>query len=95
MFLVLLSCKKDVISGTSFNDLKSLENKIKVQREMVDNYLKLRDEEVKKFENGGSSLLLVNISESKLAEGKIKLASLISKYQREKVDVTRRNPFMP
>jgi outer membrane protein TolC len=83
---------------TSFNDLKILENLIELQRQMVDNYLKLRDAEVKKFENGESSLFLINSRESKMIEGKIKLAALISKYQKEKAAVyyaAGRNPFTP
>jgi outer membrane protein TolC len=83
---------------TSFNDLKILENLIELQRQMVDNYLKLRNAEVKKFENGESSLFLINSRESKLIEGKIKLAALISKYQKEKAGVyyaAGRNPFTP
>ena len=83
---------------TSFNDLKNLESLIVLQRKMVDNYQRLRDAEIKKFENGESSLFLINSRESKLIESRIKLASLISKYQKEKAGVyyaAGRNPFNP
>jgi outer membrane protein TolC len=83
---------------TSFNDLKNLESLIVLQRKMVDNYQRLRDAEIKKFENGESSLFLINSRESKLIESRIKLASLISKYQKEKAGVysaAGRNPVNP
>ncbi len=52
------------------------------QQTMVQNYQTLRDAEVEKFINGESSLFLVNSRESKLIEGRIKLASLQAKYQK-------------
>ena len=83
---------------TSFNDLRVLESLIALQRTMVNNYLKLRDAEIKKFENGESSLFLINTRESKLIDSKVKLAELISKFQKEKAGVyyaAGRNPFTP
>lgn len=82
----------------SINHLKNLENLIGLQTSMVNNYLKLRNAEIKKFENGESSLFLINSRESKLIESKIKLASLISKFQKEKAGVyyaAGRNPLLP
>ena len=82
----------------SFNDVRILENLIMLQRQMVDNYLKLRNAEIKKFDNGESSLFLINSRESKLIESKIKLASLLAKYQKEKAGVyyaAGQNPFSP
>lgn len=69
---------------SSFNDLKNLENLLKLQANMVSNYQKLREGEVKKFENGESSLFLINSREFKLIEAQVKQALLISKYQKEK-----------
>jgi len=54
------------------------------QEKMVINYQTLRDAENDKFDNGESSLFLVNSRETKLIESRIKLASYQSKYQKSK-----------
>lgn len=82
----------------TYNTIKTLENLITVQQQMVNNYKRLRDAEVRKFENGESSLFLINSRESKLIESQVKLASLLSKFQKEKAAilyVAGRNPFRP
>lgn len=63
-------------------DLQTLEGLIVQQQRMVNNYQTLRDGEIDKFNNGESSLFLVNSRESKLIEGRVKLVSLQSKYQK-------------
>lgn len=63
-------------------ELETLTNLVQQQQAMVTNYQTLRDAEVEKFQNGESSLFIVNSRESKLIEGKVKLASLQSKYQK-------------
>jgi outer membrane protein TolC len=63
-------------------ELTTLEELVGQQARMVTNYQTLRDGEVDKFLNGESSLFLVNSRESKLIEGKVKLTSLQSKYQK-------------
>jgi outer membrane protein TolC len=84
--------------SASFIEIKNLENLIRLQNQMVNNYQKLRDGEVKKFANGESSLFLINSRESKLIEGQIKLASFLAKYQKERAHIfynAGRNPLNP
>lgn len=68
----------------AYNALKTLEKLLIQQEQMVNNYNTLRNGELKKFENGESSLFLVNSREAKLVEAQIKLESLRAKYQKEK-----------
>lgn len=82
---------------TNYNDLKNLENLLLLQKEMVDNYQRLRDGELKKFNNGESSLFLINSREQKLIEAKVKAASFQAKYQKEKAALlyaSGRNPLL-
>ncbi|MCS6822262.1 MAG: TolC family protein [Microscillaceae bacterium] len=69
----------------AYNNLRNLKELIDLQRDMVANYNLLRDAEQQKFEIGESTLFLVNSREAKLIEGKIKLESLKSKYEKEKL----------
>jgi len=81
-----------------FNELKNLEKLLVMQTQMVDNYQKLRNAEIRKFENGESSLFLINSREAKLIEALIKQASLMSKYQKERASLfysAGRNPLLP
>lgn len=83
---------------TSFNEMQTLESQIRVQKAMVENYDKLRKAEIRKFENGESSLFLINSRESKLIEGLIKLASLESKFQKARSSLlysAGKNPLLP
>lgn len=68
---------------SSYNDLKNLDTLIRLQQTMVNNYQKLRDGEIRKFENGESSLFLINSRESKLLEAQIKQANLVAKFEKE------------
>ncbi len=65
---------------TTFNELKTLEEQMKVQQIMVQNYQILRDGEYRRFLNGESSLFLINTQESKLIEAQIKFEAQKSKY---------------
>ncbi len=83
---------------TSFNDLKNLETQMVMQSRMVENYQKLRDAEIRKFENGESSLFLINSREAKLIEALNKQAAFVSKYQKERAAIfysAGRNPLVP
>ena len=83
---------------TSFNEMQTLEMQIRMQKSMVENYDKLRKAEIRKFENGESSLFLINSRESKLIEGLIKLASLESKFQKARSVLlysAGKNPLLP
>ena len=81
-----------------FNELKNLESLIRMQAGMVANYQRLRNGEVRKFENGESSLFLINAREAKLIEALITQASLLSKYQKERARLqysAGRNGLLP
>jgi outer membrane protein len=83
---------------TSFNEMQTLEGQIRMQKMMVENYDKLRLAEIRKFDNGESSLFLINSREAKLIEGLIKLASLESKFQKSRSTLlysAGKNPLLP
>jgi len=92
--------KRDIAISiqTSFNDLKNLESLIVLQSQMVENYQKLRNAEIRKFENGESSLFLINSREAKLIEALIKQASLVAKFQKQRTTMlysAGSNPLLP
>jgi len=83
---------------TSFNELKNLRIQMEMQVRMVENYKRLRDAEIRKFENGESTLFLINSREAKLIEAQIKQASYMAKYQKERAAISYasgRNPLLP
>lgn len=67
---------------TAYNELKNFEEIILLQESMVQNYEILRNGELRKFQNGESSLFLINSRESKLIEAQIKLVSQKTKYEK-------------
>lgn len=67
---------------TAYNELLNLSEQIQLQQEMVNNYVLLRDGELRRFANGESSLFLINTQETKLIEAQIKLESQKSKYEK-------------
>jgi outer membrane protein TolC len=71
----------------AYNELKTTEGLLTVQQQMVDNYRRLRDGELQKFDNGESSLFLINSRDSKYIEAQIKLISLRSKYEKQKAEL--------
>jgi outer membrane protein TolC len=71
----------------SYNELKTTEGLLVVQQQMVENYRRLRDGELQKFDNGESSLFLINSRDSKYIEAQIKLISLRSKYEKQKAEL--------
>ncbi|HAI76606.1 MAG TPA: hypothetical protein DCM08_10195 [Microscillaceae bacterium] len=66
----------------NYNELMTLAALMQEQELMVDNYQTLRDAELRKFDNGESSLFLINARESKLIESQVKLEALKSKYEK-------------
>jgi len=95
-----IQCQRDIEMDirTEMNDLKNLNNLMELQAKMVENYQRLRDAEVRKFENGESTLFLINSREAKLIEAQIKQASFMSKYQKVRATIfyaAGRNPLMP
>ena len=68
----------------AFNEWQSLEEQIRLQERMVANARTLRNGEVTRFQNGESSLFLVNSREMKLMESQVKLYNLLAKYAKAK-----------
>lgn len=71
----------------AYNELKTTEGLLVVQQQAVENYRRLRDGELQKFDNGESSLFLINSRDSKYIEAQIKLISLRSKYEKQKAEL--------
>lgn len=66
------------------NEMVALAQMVAVQKETVQNTLLLRNGEETRFENGESSLFLVNRRERELMEAQVKLAELVAKYAKAK-----------
>ncbi|MCX2738402.1 TolC family protein [Pontibacter anaerobius] len=64
----------------AYNEWLALEEQIRLQQQMVENANTLRNGEVIRFQNGESSLFLVNSREMKLMEAQAKLYNLRAKY---------------
>jgi outer membrane protein TolC len=68
----------------AFSEWQSLENQIVLQERMVVNAKTLQNGELIRFQNGESSLFLINTREMKLMEAQVKLLSLKTKYAKAK-----------
>ena len=68
----------------AFNEWQALEEQIILLERMVENAEALRNGEVIRFQNGESSLFLVNAREVKLMEAQLKLYALRTKYAKAK-----------
>jgi outer membrane protein TolC len=68
----------------AFNEWQSLENQIVLQERLVANAATLRNGESTRFQNGESSLFLINTREMKLLEAQVKLLNLKAKYAKAK-----------
>jgi outer membrane protein TolC len=79
-----LSVKNGIMMA--FNEMFAIQQLMPVQRDNVQNSIVLRDAEQRKFENGESSLFLINTREQKLIESQIKLEKLKADYAKSKVD---------
>lgn len=71
----------------NYNNLINLEQLITIQEVLVNNSNTLRNAEQIRFENGESSLFLVNTRERSLIEAQIKQAEIKSKYAKAKVQL--------
>ncbi|MDX5443479.1 MAG: TolC family protein [Hymenobacteraceae bacterium] len=71
----------------SFNEWVALAQQIELQLQMVQNYRTLLNGEIIRFQNGESSLFLVNSRELKLMEAQQKLFSLQAKYAKAKANL--------
>ncbi|WP_025608970.1 TolC family protein [Pontibacter actiniarum] len=68
----------------AYNELQALEEQLQLQERMVANALTLRDGELIRFQNGESSLFLINSREVKLLEAQAKLYAMRTKYAKAK-----------
>jgi len=68
--------------GYYFNSLSFLKDQINIYASAVDNYQALLDAELIKFQQGESSIFLINSREQKLIDAQLKLASLRAKFQK-------------
>lgn len=62
------------------NELRTLDNQIVVMRDMVNNYQRMLDAELEKFNVGESSMFLVNSREQKLVEAQVKQLKMQTQY---------------
>ncbi|MDX2191295.1 MAG: TolC family protein [Bacteroidota bacterium] len=67
-----------------FNELKNSERLLSTQTKLIENYYILKEAEFNKFNNGESSLFLVNTRETNLIDARIKRAELEAKYEKSK-----------
>lgn len=65
---------------TSYNEIVTYTRLLQQQESMVNNYLILRDGELRKFWAGESSLFIINAQETKYIESQIKLEQIRAKY---------------
>lgn len=81
-----MQANREIMNGieAEYNELLNVSKILVQQQQMTNNYGRLRDAEVKKFEEGESSLFLINSRESKLIEAQLKLNSLQAKYRKAK-----------
>jgi outer membrane protein TolC len=84
--LELLQTTREIENNllAAYNEWLALEEQIKLQQQMVENAATLRNGEVIRFQNGESSLFLVNAREMKLMEAQLKLYALKAKYAKAK-----------
>jgi outer membrane protein TolC len=78
--------RRDIVNQvyTSYNEMTNLAQMLTVQIEMVKNTRLMRNGEQTRFENGESSLFLINRRERSLIEAQVKLAELKGKYAKAK-----------
>ncbi|MCE7062246.1 TolC family protein [Dyadobacter sp. CY343] len=66
----------------AFNNLVAYESQLAIQNQSVQNQQILVDGELAKFELGESTLFLINSRETKLIDMKVKMAELVTGYQK-------------
>ncbi|MBS1613064.1 MAG: TolC family protein [Bacteroidetes bacterium] len=65
---------------TYFNELINLQAQTRLYEAAIDNWQRLADGEYKRFNNGESSMFIVNARENKLIESQLKLRELQAKF---------------
>jgi len=70
-----------------YNELKNLENVFKQQQNILQNYKILLDGEKQRFENGESSVFMINSREMKLLEGQNKYFEMRAKLEKAQLEL--------
>ncbi len=73
--------------NTAYNTLYNLNTVIVMQQQMVQNYERLLEGELRKFEFGESSIFLINIRETELLDARVKLLKLYTQYEKAKLEL--------
>ncbi len=73
--------------NTAYNTLYNLNTVIAMQRQMVQNYERLLEGELRKFEFGESSIFLINTRETELLDARVKLLKLYTQYEKAKLEL--------
>jgi len=71
----------------TYNTLSNIVELRAMQEQMVGNYQRLLNGELTKFENGESSIFLINTRETELLDAKVKLLKLNTKYEKAKIEL--------
>jgi outer membrane protein TolC len=69
------------------NELQNAQDQILLYAQMVQNYERLLEAELFKFDQGGSSIFLINSREQKLLDAQIKLVELEGKYWQKRASL--------
>ena len=77
---------RDILTeiNTSWNELNNFREQVVIQQEQTSNAALMLDAELFRFNNGESSIFLVNTRENALVNARIKLAELQAKYEKSK-----------
>ena len=73
--------------NTVYNTLVNLNEIIGMQENMVQFYSDLLEGEITMFENGESSIFLINTRETELLDARLKLLKLQTKYEKAKIEL--------
>ncbi|MGB3849453.1 MAG: TolC family protein [Tunicatimonas sp.] len=73
--------------NTAYNTLYNLNTVIDMQQQMVRNYERLLEGELRKFEFGESSIFLINTRETELLDARVKLLKLYTQYEKAKLEL--------
>ena len=82
---LLRSIENDI--NTAYNTLYNLNRVIEMQTQMVENYQRLLEGELRKFEFGESSIFLINTRETELLDARVKLLKLQTQYEKAKLEL--------
>ncbi len=80
---------RDILNriNISWNENQLLRNQLSRQRNLISDYILLRDGEQNKFENGESSFFLINNRETQLIDSQLKLLEFETKFMKSKIEI--------